>query len=428
MAKNSAPPPGTGDIFPEEIGSWLAIENGAREIFRRYGYGEIRTPVFEYTEVFQRGLGDETEVVKKEMYTFEDRGGRSLTLRPEGTAGVMRALSGTEALNGVETRVFYMGSMFRGERPSAGRRREFHQIGVENAGRVSPALDAESITLLARLLDHVGASGYQILLNTRGVKEDRKEAEQALREHFSSVIDTMCEDCRERLNRNVWRILDCKQPQCQSHIESAPDAASLFGQASKDYFKEVCDILSDLSIPFRVEPRLVRGLDYYVHTVFELTHPGLGGQSAIAGGGRYELAVPGLNRPIVGVGFAAGVERLLMAREYNKVPAIPPERPKVYLVSLGKSALRYNIRLADLLRSKGVHTMLEAEEKSMKSQMRSADRLKAENVLILGENELAVGSCVLKNMADGSQKNIPLEKVPAELCKEDVSLSGKPPA
>ncbi|MBR2364508.1 MAG: histidine--tRNA ligase [Lentisphaeria bacterium] len=417
MAKNSAPPPGTGDIFPEEIPSWLAIENGAREVFKCFGYGEIRTPVFEYTEVFQRGLGDETEVVKKEMYTFEDRGGRSLTLRPEGTAGVMRALSGTEAMNGVESRVFYIGPMFRGERPSAGRRRQFHQIGVENAGRVAPALDAESITLIARLLDHVGAGGYQILLNTRGVKEDRKPAEDALREHFAPVIDSMCEDCRERLSRNVWRILDCKQPQCQKHIEAAPDAASLFGPASRDYFNEVCDILTDLEIPFKIEPRLVRGLDYYVHTVFELTHPGLGGQSAIAGGGRYELAVPGQNRPIVGVGFAAGVERLLMAREYNKIPVPEPERPQVYLVSLGKEALKYNIRLADTLRSKGIYTMLEAEEKSMKSQMRSADRLKASNVLILGENELANGVCVLKNMADGSQKNIALADVAGEFGK-----------
>jgi histidyl-tRNA synthetase len=227
----------------------------------------------------------------------------------------------------------------------------------------------------------------------------------------------MCEDCRERLSRNVWRILDCKQPQCQKHIEAAPDAASLFGASSRDYFNEVCDILTDLEIPFKVEPRLVRGLDYYVHTVFELTHPGLGGQSAIAGGGRYELAVPGQNRPIAGVGFAAGVERLLMAREYNKIAPVEPERPLVYLVSLGKEALRYNIRLADTLRSAGIHTMLEPEEKSMKSQMRAADRLKAANVLILGENELASGEGVLKNMADGTQKTIRLDGVLQEFSK-----------
>ena len=411
MAKNSAPPPGTGDIFPEEIPSWLAVENGAREVFNNFGYGEIRTPIFEYTEVFQRGLGDETEVVKKEMYTFEDRGGRSLTLRPEGTAGVMRALSGTEAMNGVESRVFYIGPMFRGERPSAGRRRQFHQIGVENAGRIAPALDAEAITLIARMLDKVGAGGYQILLNTRGVKEDRKPAEDALREHFAPVIDSMCEDCRERLSRNVWRILDCKQPQCQKHIEAAPDAASLFGTASRDYFNEVCDILTNLEIPFKIEPRLVRGLDYYVHTVFELTHPALGGQNAIAGGGRYQLLTPGSTKPIQGVGFAAGMERLLIVREALQAPVPPVVTPKVFLLSLGERAMAYQAVLAAKLRHQGISCFLEYEAKSMKSQMRTADRIKAEYVLILGDNELDSGIGQLKDMKDGSQKEVKLDAI-----------------
>lgn len=415
MAKISAPPPGTGDIFPEEIGSWLAVENAAREVFSRYGYGEIRTPVFEYTEVFQRGLGDETEVVKKEMYTFEDRGGRSLTLRPEGTAGVMRALSGTDAVNGVESRVFYIGPMFRGERPAAGRRRQFHQIGIENAGRQAPALDAESITLLARFLDHIGIKGYEILLNTRGVKEDRIPAENALREHFTPVVNELCPDCQERLQRNVWRILDCKQEQCQKHIIAAPDAASLFGQASRDYFNEVCDLLTHLGISFRVDPRLVRGLDYYVHTVFELTHPGLGGQSAIAGGGRYELNLPGMNKPILGVGFAAGMERLLMAREHDGVAAPSPIRPELFLISLGEKAFARNFLLADELRKAGIRVMMEPEAKSMKSQMRTADRLKAEKVLIVGESELESNTPALKNMADGSQKNISFDDLTREL-------------
>lgn len=417
MSKISTPPPGTSDIFPDEINDWLEIETTARKLFSCYGYGEIRTPVFEFTEVFQRGLGDETEVVKKEMYTFLDRGGRSLTLRPEGTAGVMRALSGTDAMNGVETRVFYLGSMFRGERPAAGRRREFHQIGVENTSRPSPALDAETVSLVARFLDSIGASGYEILLNTRGVPEDRVGAEQALREHFAGVAGSMCPDCRERLNRNVWRILDCKSPECQKHIDAAPDAASLFGQNSRDYFSKVCDTLSSFGIAFRVEPRLVRGLDYYVHTVFELTHPGLGGQSAIAGGGRYALALPSMNRPIEGVGFAAGVERLLMARESRGVKAPARKGPSVYLVSLGGNALAHNLALADSLRKAGIYAMLEAEDKSMKSQMRSADRLKAEKVLIVGDSELEKGVAVLKTMADGSQKDVSLTAVGSELSK-----------
>ncbi len=417
MSTNSAPPPGTGDIFPEEAASWLALETAARRIFSLYGYGEIRTPVFEFTEVFQRGLGNETEVVQKEMYTFEDRGGRSLTLRPEGTAGVMRALSGTDAMNGVENRVYYIGPMFRGERPSAGRRRQFHQIGVENVGRVAPALDAESIAMLCHFLNEIGASGFKLLLNTRGIPEDRKPAESALFDYFTPRVASMCEDCRNRLGRNVWRILDCKQPECQAHIAGAPDAASLFAAPSREYFDKVCSMLTDLNIDFTVEPRLVRGLDYYVHTVFELTHTGLGGQNAIAGGGRYELNLPGLNRPVCGVGFAAGMERLLMVREALNVPKETLSGPSLYLVSLGAGALVSNRKLADKLRHKGISVALESEEKSMKSQMRSADRLKAKNVFIVGDSELESGSAVLQSMSDGSRQTIPIDSLEKVISK-----------
>ena len=214
----SAPPPGTGDITPEEAPVWNLLEDSAKRVFHLYGYGELRTPIFEYTEVFQRGLGDETEVVKKEMYTFEDRGGRSLTLRPEGTAGVMRSLAGTDAVNGVEHRVFYIGPMFRGERPSAGRRRQFHQIGVENAGRVSPELDAECISMLVHFLNDIGITGFTVKINTRGVKADRPAAEAALREFFKPHVAEMCPDCQERFERNIWRILDCKQEKCRNSI------------------------------------------------------------------------------------------------------------------------------------------------------------------------------------------------------------------
>ena len=417
MAKSS-PPPGTSDIFPQEAASWLRLENAARRVFGLYGYGELRTPVFEYTEVFQRGLGDETEVVKKEMYTFEDRGGRSLTLRPEGTAGVMRSLSGTDVMNGVETRVFYIGPMFRGERPAAGRRRQFHQVGVENVGRVAPELDAECIAMLVHFLDDIGIKGFKLMLNTRGVAEDRVPAEAALREHFKAKLDSMCDDCKSRFEKNIWRMLDCKQPQCQGPIASAPDVASLFGQPSKDFFKRACDSLVKSNIDFTIEPRLVRGLDYYVHTVFELTHPGLGAQNAIAGGGRYELKVPDSNKPVVGVGFAAGMERLLMAQDSLGVPQAELEPPKTFLVSLGRRALDFNIALAAKLRRAGVSLSLEVEEKSMKSQMRSADRFKSRSVLIVGDAELDKGSAVLKNMADGSQREISLATVEQEFPKE----------
>lgn len=404
----SAPPPGTGDITPEEAPVWNLLEDSAKRVFHLYGYGELRTPIFEYTEVFQRGLGDETEVVKKEMYTFEDRGGRSLTLRPEGTAGVMRSLAGTDAVNGVEHRVFYIGPMFRGERPSAGRRRQFHQIGVENAGRVSPELDAECISMLVHFLNDIGITGFTVKINTRGVKADRPAAEAALREFFKPHVAEMCPDCQERFERNIWRILDCKQEKCRNIIAGAPNAAEYFSDETKSYFKQVCSSLDSMGIEYQVDPELVRGLDYYVHTVFELTHPGLGGQNAIAGGGRYELTLPGINKPVEGVGFAAGMERLLMVRD--SLGIVPPasEPPRLFLASMGEKALAFNIALAAKLRRAGIPVAVEVEAKSLKSQMRSADRLKTLYSIIVGDTELESGVVKLKRMADGNQEEVKL--------------------
>lgn len=416
MAK-FAPPPGTSDIFPEEAPKWRNIERTAQKVFSSYNFGELRTPIFEYTEIFHRGLGEETEVVRKEMYTFEDRGGRSLTLRPEGTAGVMRALLNTDVLNGVEQRVYYYGPMFRGERPAAGRRRQFHQIGVENVGRIAPELDAECIAMLMDLLNSLGITDAKLSINTRGVAADRVDAAKALKEYFSSHIGEMCEDCANRLSGNIWRILDCKQEKCRQIIAKAPDYLDFFTEESKNYFKRVCAALDALGIEYVHDPLLVRGLDYYVHTVFEVSHWGLGGQSAIAGGGRYELYLPEQNRPVIGVGFAAGMERLLMAQEALKVE-VPSDKGKVvYLVSLGEETVPANLKLAAALRRAGLVAVTEVEAKSMKSQMRTADRLKADIALITGSNELASGSVVLKNMSDGTQVEIPRDKAVEECLK-----------
>lgn len=416
MAK-FAPPPGTSDIFPEEAPKWRNIERTAQKVFSSYNFGELRTPIFEYTEIFHRGLGEETEVVRKEMYTFEDRGGRSLTLRPEGTAGVMRALLNTDVLNGVEQRVYYYGPMFRGERPAAGRRRQFHQIGVENVGRIAPELDAECIAMLMDLLNSLGITDAKLSINTRGVAADRVDAAKALKEYFSSHIGEMCEDCANRLSGNIWRILDCKQEKCRQIIAKAPDYLDFFTEESKNYFKRVCTALDALGIEYVHDPLLVRGLDYYVHTVFEVSHWGLGGQSAIAGGGRYELYLPEQNRPVIGVGFAAGMERLLMAQEALKVE-VPSDKGKVvYLVSLGEETVPANLKLAAALRKAGLVAVTEVEAKSMKSQMRTADRLKADIALITGSNELASGSVVLKNMSDGTQVEIPRDKAVEECLK-----------
>lgn len=414
-----APPPGTADIFPDESRRWRNLENTAATVFSRYGYGELRTPVFEYTEIFQKGLGNETEVVQKEMYTFEDRGGRSLTLRPEGTAGVMRALAHTGVMNGIEQRVYYSGPMFRGERPAAGRRRQFHQIGVENVGRTAPLIDAECIAMLMDYLRSIGISDAKLSINTRGVMEDRAPAETLLSDYFGRHIDSMCDDCRTRLKRNVWRILDCKQDACRKVIAEVPNYIALFRAESRAYFDEVLAALAALGIEYTVDPLLVRGLDYYVHTVFEVTHDGLGAQTAIAGGGRYELSLPGQNKPIPGVGFAAGMERLLMLQDALGTGDAPSPVLPLYLIGLGKEAKLANLKLAGALREAGVPVSIELEERSFKAQLRNGNKSGAVWAVIRGEEELKKRVAVLKTMATGEQ----MELADSELAEHLIGLA-----
>jgi len=418
MAK-STPPPGTSDIFSDEIPVWYRFEDTAKETFSLYGYGELRTPILEYTEVFQRGLGDDTEVVQKEMYSFEDRGGRSLTMRPEGTAGVMRALAGTDVMNGNEKRVFYIGPMFRGERPAKGRRRQFHQVGVECAGRVAPELDAENIAMLMHYLEELKITGSKLLINTRGIAADRIPAEEALRTYFADKIDGMCDDCKTRYEKNIWRILDCKVRECQGPVEGAPDVVEFFTEESQQYFKTVCATLDAMGVEYHVDPRLVRGLDYYVHTVFEVVHEGLGEQSslALAGGGRYELHLPDMKKPVIGVGFAAGLERLQMIQEALEVPAPNPGPSPVFLVSLGDEARGFNMKAAAQLRKAGVPVVVEVESKSMKAQMRAANRVGARYAIICGETELENSIVICKDMESSEQIEVAHDKL-VEFLKE----------
>ena len=403
---NLSLPPGISDIFQEEMSEWRFIEAAAEKVFALYGYSELRTPILEYTEIFQRSIGTETDVVKKEMYTFEDKGGRSLTLRPEGTAGVMRALSGTDVMNGNERRVFYTGPMFRGEKPAAGRKRQFYQIGVENAGTVSAAADAESIAMLMHFLKEVGINNASLLVNTRGAFDDRAPAEKLLREQLTERHDELCRDCQDRMERNIWRVIDCKNPNCAEIVDTLPEITSSFSDETKQYFKDVCVALDALEVPYRVEPNLVRGLDYYVHTVFEVTHSGLGAQNSIAGGGRYEVSLPGLKRPVIGVGFALGLERIIMARESESASMPVPTTPDVYLISLGADAKLANMRSASILRDAGLSVIGCLEDKSMKAQMRAANRVSARFVIIRGDSELENGTCVCKNMANSDQQEV----------------------
>ncbi len=409
MNSNYSAPPGMSDIMPAEMASWHKIEDLARSLFPLYGFSEARTPLLEYLEVFSHGLGTETDVVQKEMYKLVDRGGRTLALRPEGTAGMIRALSETDISPVNEKRVYYIGPMFRGERPAAGRRRQFHQVGVENAGRVHPELDAECILMLMDFVSRAGIEGHSLLVNTRSNREDRKPAEEFLKKHFADKLPSLCEDCRARFEKNIWRILDCKNPECAKLISDLPDLISYFGAPSREYFEKVCILLEKLKVPFKVDPRLVRGLDYYEHTVFELTHPGLGGQNAIAGGGRYRLVPPGTNKEIPGIGFAAGLERLIMSMKGEELAK--PAPIDAYIVPLCQDAVEKCLVIADELRKSGFGAVSECECKSMKSALRGANRISAKFAVILGENELAKSEVLCKNMSDGSQSGVSLVNI-----------------
>lgn len=407
------PLPGTADIWFPEVSAWATLENVARETFALYGYGELRTPVFERTDVFVKGIGDQTEVVQKEMYTFEDRGGRSLTLRPEGTAGVMRAIANQGVAEGTEKRVFYMGPMFRGERPAAGRKRQFHQIGVETVGRFNPAVDAECIAMLADFLEQAGINQTRILINSRGTAEDREHVVASLTAYFRPLIGGMCEDCQRRLDTNVWRILDCKSGECQSPVADAPAIVDLLGERSQAFFKQVCHYLDAQGVTYEVAPRLVRGLDYYEHTVFEVISEAehLGAQNAIAGGGRYSIPLAGVKKPMCGVGFAAGIERLLLAKGIVEMPPADLGVVDVYVTAVGKEALPHGLNLAKELRNNDLRVLAETDGRSLKAQLRTANRISAKIVVILGENEIENHTALVRNMADSQQEEISLDDV-----------------
>ncbi len=403
MAGKFDPVPGTGDIWEPEASEWVFLENAARDVFQTYSYAELRTPVMERTELFVRGIGEDTDVVQKEMYSFEDRGGRSLTLRPEGTAGVIRAIANAGLNPGEEKRIFYNGPMFRGEKPASGRRRQFHQVGVEAVGSANPFVDAESILMLLHYLDRVGVTNRRLLLNTRGLPEERKSVEDVLSGYFSPYTDQLCADCQRRLQTNVWRILDCKNEGCQPIIKQAPVISDYLSQESRQFFSDVCDALSRVGVEYEIAPRLVRGLDYYQHTVFEVIHDGLGAQDAIAGGGRYRLNVPGLKKPLEGVGFAAGTERLIMARQHEGQYQPARMGPDVYLANLMEGAIPEGLALAEKLRNAGWRVYAETENKSLKAQMRKADKLGAMVAVIRGEEEVNRGVVTCRDLTSSEQ-------------------------
>jgi histidyl-tRNA synthetase len=409
MASNEFQPlQGMSDIQAPEIYLWRMMEERARSIFNSYGYEELRTPVLEKLSVFQRSLGDTTDVVKKEMYSFKPSK-HEIAMRPEGTAGTIRHLAG-RGEEGLNARVFYIAPMFRYERPQAGRKRQFHQVGVEATGEANPLADAECIALQKSLLDSWGLTGSRIQISTRGEPSDRKPVADGLRDALRPFEKELCEDCQRRIDENVLRVIDCKNPSCQMIVDRIPSAIEFMSEESRSYLDQVVNALDSMGIEVTVNPKLIRGLDYYVHTVWEISHSALGAQDALAGGGRYEIALG--KKAIPGAGFAVGFERAIMALEACGITAgefVP--QGGVWLVSLGEAALAENMKLAAGLRAKGVRCGMELASKSMKAQMRKADRSGAGKVVIRGDQELEKGIAVVKNMAEGTQQDLTIEEI-----------------
>ena len=420
----SQPIQGMSDLGPPEIAAWQILEEKARQILALYHFSEIRTPILEYTNVFTRSLGDTTDVVQKEMYTFQDRGGRSLTLRPEGTAGVMRYVAGQGA-EALDARLYYLGPMFRCERPQAGRKRQFHQLGVEALGAPSAAADVEVIALQHHMFSAWGLRDCRVEVNSRGMPEDRKSVSDGLVNALKPHLGQLCEDCRRRLETNVLRVLDCKNPECGKVADQLPPVTSFMAESSRKYLDEVLRLLGLLNIPAKLNPRLVRGLDYYMHTVWEVRHPGLGAQDAISGGGRYRIDIG--DKAIDGVGFAVGLERALVALAHDKPEGLgAASKPVAWIISLGEKALEENLVLAQTLRLRGIQCGLDLEGRSMKAQMREANRRGAAFVIIRGDREMEEGVLVLKRMADGSQEELDLPALIEKLigiCRGEVLKS-----
>ncbi len=403
---------GTRDLLPPATAVWNHVEEVARQVFRVYNYQEIRTPIFEETLLFARGVGEETDIVTKEMYSFQDRDGASLTLRPEATASVIRAYleHRLDQRPGL-AKLYYLGPMFRRERPQKGRYRQFYQIGAEAIGSQAPAVDAEIIELAVEVLAQAGLERFQVLLNSVGCARCRREYVGELRERLRGVVSGLCADCRRRAETNPLRVLDCKVPEDQPVIEKLPTIAERLCGECAAHFEGVRRYLSDRQIAFELRPRLVRGLDYYMRTTFEIVHGALGAQNSVLGGGRYDGLAEALGSTVhsPGIGFSIGEDRLVMALEET---ALAPRRPAVdvYVAALGAAAFGEAVRLARELRRRGVAVEV-GEEGRLKRSLELANKLAAPWALIVGDDELAAGTWTLRNMASGEQESLTREQL-----------------
>jgi histidyl-tRNA synthetase len=408
-------PRGTQDILPGQVEKWQVIEEKAREICEKYLYREIRTPIFEHTELFLRSVGETTDIVQKEMYTFTDRGDRSLTLRPEGTASTVRSYVDHKMFGYAQqpVKLYYIGPMFRYERPQAGRYRQFVQFGIEALGSADPAIDAEVISLAMTLYKEMGLNKLKLVVNSLGDKESRIAHREALVNHFKPRIDEFCSDCQNRLEKNPLRILDCKQDRNHELMSSAPAIIDYLNDYSREYFEKLQKYLTAMEVPFEVDPNLVRGLDYYNHTAFEImsVSEGFGAITTLCGGGRYNGLVEEIGGPETpGIGFALSIERFIAALEAEKVDMALNDSIDCYLVPLGDAAKDYTVKLLHDLRSNGFKAERDYLDRKLKAQFKAAERLQAKFVAVLGENELNSGVINLKDQATGEQKEVQLNQ------------------
>ncbi|MBC8015742.1 MAG: histidine--tRNA ligase [Sporomusaceae bacterium] len=406
-------PRGTKDILPEVSANWQHIEQSVREVCRLYGYKEIRTPIFEHTELFLRGIGETTDIVSKEMYTFTDRGERSLTLRPENTAAVVRAfLEHKLYAEALLTKLFYIGPMFRYDRPQAGRYRQFHQFGIEALGSKGPAIDAEVIILAVQLLEGLGLSELNLYLNSVGCPECRPVYRIALQEYLREKTQNLCTDCQSRFDRNPMRILDCKNPKCGEESQGAPHIVDCLCDDCNTHFAQLRSLLKSADIQFTLNPRLVRGLDYYTKTAFEIQYAPLGSQSAVCGGGRYDGLVAecgGQSTP--SIGFAIGIERILLALEKQGLLPEASNGIDVFVAPIGKEVQGIAFKLLCDLRRNGFTADMDFMDRNIKGQMKQANKYPARFVAIIGDDEAAQGKVMLKNMQSGIQELIDINTV-----------------
>ena len=412
MALLTQAPKGTQDLLPPKSGEWQAVEEVMRSEAALHGFGEVRTPVFEHTELFLRSVGDTTDVVEKQMYTFNDKGGRSITLRPEGTAGAVRAMLEHALYNdGLPVKLYYLTSCYRYEKPQAGRLREFHQFGVEMFGAAAPVADAEVICLAKSIFDRLGVKNLTLELNSIGCPECRAKFHQALKEYFEGYRDQLCETCLSRLERNPMRILDCKSPVCSKIAEGAPHILDYLCDDCREHFEGVQSYLKAAGVEFVINPTIVRGLDYYTRTVFEFVSNDLGAQSTVCGGGRYDGLTEQMGgKPMAGLGFGLGTERLMLVLEAQKIQMPAPPACEVYIASMGEAAGREAFRLVNELQHSGVAAACDLCARGLKAQMKYANKIGAAFTLVLGDNELAQKSAKIKNMKTGEEKPISLDE------------------